>query len=912
MFIIRTYFILLLFHFIFSLLCNELEKFNQISANDENTFEIGLREESCYEYSLSENKNKIGFSFSKILSPSAEVLLYKSKSDIWIKDNLYQGYYDRFLIAENPFKEIDLTDFKDKIFIIVRDSKYSKIYKNTFVLYDNQIPIALKNGIPITMKFFFSDNIYKFIYHSSGNLTFVYSPKVKSKKYISVIYNDITKAEKQIDESDEIYYLKSENNTDKTLFVTIEDFEKGTEDQEFSVIVYEKGMSEFLEIKKNELYYLNYINLNNNDEIQTFYYYYIVGNSIKTNTINLKIDPIANKTNYINVISGFYHSIKEVKSYEFDKVFRLEENRLPIEYDLNSDEFKKIYFQDSDTSYPYRYILFKIEISKLDNYYSPKKIRITVGEEVQDIYYSYIDNYKTQIISKEIKPHFPTYFKLKLNEKEKYIFNSPYPNNTIYIKGDLVKKDENQNIIINTDYFVDEDEIFVFSGISEFTVAIFCSESFKATFYLEKYIENDLYILENLRNNDPFEIKFDENECKANKKKYLLGIYNKEIYTKMNKTFTKYWTSNDGEMNVYYRNNVTLEGQSLFPYLEKYKIGMESFIYINNYLDFFTFTCNKPGSLTLRSQYKIFNETTYKIGQNTINTINIGTEIEILQLTAPIKPPSNFLCFAIFSKNGKKIKISPDFPKLFDETTIEGEKIFTLKIDLYKFEPDQLAIKVNSTENTQIEVVEVIRYNFTEYTILKGNEITRFTDNHFVKFLSEDTKKIKVIIIGLNNVEITYGLVKLFTDNVEYLPMAYQFKDSFIKRKKANAIEIFELDNIYYRKNDNKKYLAFIFSIPNYKYYEFDAQVISSEEKEEKEEKDNSNNNRNNINNSKNWGIIIICIIGGIIIIGIIILIVFFIIKKKENKNKYEMDLENNDSKNNENNENLFRGFNDE
>ena len=899
MLIIRTFFILFIFPFSLSLVCID-GIFNQTLVNNENNFEIGLGNEACYEYSLSQTKNKIGFVFSKINSTSAEVILYKSKSNIEIKDNSYQNYFDRFLISENSYKEIDVTGFEvNKIYIIIRDIKYTKLYKNYFILYDNQIPIVLHDGKPITMKYFFSDNIYRFVYHSKSNITFVYSSKIKLKKYISITYNSKNKLENQIDDTDIILYLKSEDYTDKYLYVTVEDIEQGTEDQEFSVIVYEKGITEFFEIKKNEMINLNYINLNKDDEIQTFFYYYILGDSTASNTINFKLDSLVNQTKYINIISGFYHSNKELKSDEFEKNFHLDENRLPIEYDLNSDEYKKIYFQDNDISYPYRYIFFKIEISKLEKYYSPKTIIITIGEQVQEIKYIYsnISNYQTQIIEREIKPYFPTYFKLKLNPKENYIFNSPYPKNTIYIIGDLLSRDENQNIIINKNYFVDEDEIFIFSGIEEFTVAVFCTESFKATFYLEKYLENELYILENMRNTEPVEIKFEENDCKTKRKKYLLGIYNKEIYSKINKTYSKYWTTNDGEMNVFYRNNITLEGKSLFPILEKYKIKMDNLIYINNYLDFFTFICDKPGTLTIRSPYKIFNETTYKIGQNTISTLNISTEIEVLQLTTPVKPPSNYLCFAIFSKNGKKIQIFPDFPNLFNETFIEGDKIFTLKIDLYKFEPDQLAIKVKAEEKTQIEVVEVIRYNFTEYTILRSNEMTHFSDNHFVKFLNEKTKKIKVIIKGLNNVEVTYGLVKLFTDNVEYLPMAYQFKDSVIKRKLGNN-EIIEINNTFSKNNDdNKKYIAFIFSIPSYIYYEFDAQVIQD-----------IKSNINNENNNKS--IIILVVIGIIIILALIILVLIFFVKKKENKSKFEMEV--NDLDNNPiEKDNLFKGFND-
>ena len=51
----------------------------------------------------------------------------------------------------------------------------------------------------------------------------------------------------------------------------------------------------------------------------------------------------------------------------------------------------------------------------------------------------------------------------------------------------------------------------------------------------------------------------------------ILGIYDKETYIKKNITYTKYWTSDDGEMNVYYRNNINLERGSLFPFSEEYK-----------------------------------------------------------------------------------------------------------------------------------------------------------------------------------------------------------------------------------------------------------------------------------------------------------------------------------------------------
>lgn len=871
--LIKNFLILILFPLSLSHTCLE-GNFLPTLVNEENIFAVGPNSEGCFLYLLSKTKNKISLIFPKMISPSAEIVIYKSKSDISMKDNSYVNYVDRFLASENTFKEIDVKDFDQYIFIIIRDHNFSEEYSNKFILYDTQIPIPLHDGKPITMKYFFSTNIYNFVYMSKGNFTFIYSSKVKLKKYINATYNNQTKIERKIDETDEILYLKSYEPTEKYFYFTVEDIEPGTEDQEFSVIVYEGGIFKFNEIERNKKYTINYINCNKLDEPQIFFFYYLLGDLKGSNTINFKLDPAAYKTDYIKIVSGSFHSDKELKDDDFEKYFHFDKNKFPIEYDLDSEIYKKIYFQDTDTSYAYRYIFFKVEIYKLNNYYSPQNFLVTVGEEMSVIEYINMIFFSNNVITKIIKPYFPTYFKIILNPKERYIFVSPYPKNTIYIEGDLVKRDENQNIIVNKDYYTDEDEVFAFTGLSEFTVAVFCSESFEANFYIERYNENDLIILENFRNNDPISITFRQDECAVNKKKYIVGIYNKEYYTKLNKTFVKYWTTKDGEMRAYYRNNITVEGKNLFPYAKKYSIEKEEYIYINNYVDFFTFTCIKAGTLTLRSTFKIFNETTHKIGQNTLNRIKIGSETEIVQLTSPIKPPVNYLHCAIFSCYGKKIKIYPDTPELFKETTIENDNIFTLKIDLSKFEPDQLAIKVKAEDKTEIEVVEIIKYNYTEYTVIKDNKMTHLTDNLFVRFLNNNSQKIKVTIKGLAGVPIAYGIVKLFTYDVDFLPYPTQFKDTII-RKTASEVENLEIQNNFYGVNDNKKYTAFIFAITNFKYYEFDAQVIEGDE---------SNSGGNSLT-------IILFIIFGTVII-IIVVILYFFVKEKKKENKYEMEVE--------------------
>ena len=878
--------------FTLSKLCKD-EEFNIILSNSLTFYNIGPNTEECFEYTLVTEKKKLSIVFGDSDSLTGEIILYKSLSDISMKNNMYQNYVDRFLISENGFKEVDLDEFDEKVYIIIRDTNFSRLYMSNLTIYDTQIPIEMMEGTPITMKHFVTNDAYHFTYLSSNNLTFVYSSKIKSKKYVTVLYDGDIIEQRKIDDTDQVYYIKSNTTEEKQLNVLIEDIQKGVEDQEFSVVVYEKDYIEFFEITQFEIISLKYINLNCGNEKQTFYYYYLIGNSTQTNTINFKLDPKNNISKYINIVSGSYHSSKQLKEGEFEKFFNLEKNKFPIEYDLDSIEYKKIYFYDNDTSYPYRYLYFKIEISKMEEYYSPKDILITVGAEVENINLTGLINYHTEVIKREVDPFIPTYFKLILNPSATYLFVSPYPENTIYVDGDLINIDKDNNITVNRDLYVDPNEMFSLFDSKEVTIAIFGSEPYEATFYVEKYNSLDMPISEYIRDEDPIDIPFNQIDCNLGRKKYIVGVYNKQDYDENKEKITKYWTSRgEGDFNVYYRNNITLEGESLLPYDDKYKQKKEFTIQTYGYFDFFTVTCNKPGIFSLRSPYLVFDEPTHKIGQNSYNHLEIEYDVNIIQLTAPMRPTANYLYFALYSTEGKKVKIVPDTPKLFNETVIEGDNIFKLKVDLYKFKSDELAIRVNSTSDTNVEAVEVIQYNYTEFTILDDEIWKHITDSQFVKFINRKTKKISVVIKGLKNVTINYALVKVFTDDPNYLPMAYRFKD-YVKVIKCKETEEIEIENTYFgEKDDNKKYLAFIVSIPQAKYFEYEAIVYED------------------LKNQIPWLIIIITAASAIIFVLIICIIIYIVKHKKKDDKKLEMDAENIDSEPLDQ-ENRYKGIND-
>ena len=662
-----------------------------IKLNIQNSFQIAGKKEICYKYQLGESKNKISLYFSKINSNTAEVIIYKNIEDISLKEDYYQNYDERYKIFENIFKEINVKNYGEYVYIIIRDPKNFEIQVSSVILYDSEVPILLLDGQPQTIKYFMSTNIYRFSFNSTKNITFIYSSKVKAKKNVTINYDYTqetyikTDQLNQIDTTDIIFYSNKNSSNIGYLTVNVMDIEPGVEDQEFSVIVYEKGIVEYNEIKQFDNISINYINLDKNDEKQKFYFYYDLNSSTSSNTINFDIDPISKNNGYINILSGTYHSNKKINEDECEKYFNFDKpNFFPIEYDINSDNYKRIYYHDNDTSFPYRYIYIKIEISKLD-YYSPKSMSISIGNEVKVINLRNVANYKAEIILQKVNSEYPSYFKLLLDPNERYIFYSPFPDNSLYVKGDILTKDENnKKYIVNKEYFENKNEIFFLWDLSEFTVRIFGENIFSTTFYVEKYDPEDVIINEYSRNEEPIEIKMEEEYCKNNKRKYILGIYDKDSYKKDNKKIAKYWTSEEDTMSVYYRSDLVLEGESIFPVIDKYKQKEETSIILNNYMDFFTFSCIRPGSIFIRSIYRSFDEFTSTIMFNTISTISIGVEIEILQLTAPLKYVSDFLFFAIMSNNGKKIKIMPNEPELFNETIIEGNELFTYKINLKK------------------------------------------------------------------------------------------------------------------------------------------------------------------------------------------------------------------------------------
>ena len=867
---IKVFCLLLLIHLSLSDYCADVA-FDDLQENVHQEFQVSPGNEMCLRYLLSDQKSKISLMFFGSNSPSSEVVIYKSPSDIRLKDDSYEGYEERFLIDENEFKEIDVSDYDEYAYIIIRDTKDEDTNRGTFILYDSEMPIPLIKGQPLNMKRFMEGKSYEFTYTSSNNLTFVFSTKVKSKKYVTVKYGGETKVDKKLYDTDEILYLINPDSTVKDLDVVVEEIEPGKENEDFSVVLYENGPNEFIEIVQNEEKTINYLNLDKKGEKQSFFFYYSLNDQYESNTINFKLDPLASEKKYINISAGIYHSSKSLNKQEMEFNFHFDKNDLPIEYDRDSNIFKRIYFKDEEKSFKYRYVFFKVEISNLNEYFGSKDFIITIGDELEVIDLRSVDFYKAEIIDFEIEALFPKYYQLLLDPNERYIFTSPVPECSMFLEGDLLIKNEtNHTLSVNHNYQDDPDELFGLWDYSNFTIRIFGEELIRKKIYIEKFKADEVLINEVTRNDYPLDIELTQEDCRLGKRKYVVGIFNKTLYPKEDEiVITKFWTIlKEGEMTLYYRDNILLEGDSLFPIDKEYEVEKDKTFALDNYIDFFTITCTKPGIFSLRSLHKEYSETTITINQNSIDVTSIeGNETTVILLSAPIKPPTEYLYFSLLSVEGEPITIEPDTPGMFNTTTIKGDQLFTLKIKLADFKVDELAVRVNSTERAVIEFLEVIRYNFTEYTVIESDGKTTLKSNHFIRFYDKniDQIKVKVSFNDLNLVPVSYGFVRLSTDDTNYLPLASQFQEEYnITRKNLLNNEEIIVKNPFKDVKDNKKYLAFIFSIQRYESHEYSIEIGEISE-----------------GGGNTILIIILIIVGIIVVVGVIALIIFFIGKRK-------------------------------
>jgi hypothetical protein len=264
---------------------------------------------------------------------------------------------------------------------------------------------------------------------------------------------------------------------------------------------------------------------------------------------------------------------------------------------------------------------------------------------------------------------------------------------------------------------------------------------------------------------------------------------------------------------------------------------------------------------------KIFKETTHDVSQNSINQFEIFLGTEIIQLFSPIKDASPHIYLSILTLSENEIKISPDTPGLFKETTIDSKsKYFSLEIDTKKYKMDQMAIKLTSNSNNNVEVIEATDCPYCIYQEIsneKSEKNLEINKNNFVIFMGEKVTSFSIIINNLEDEEVAYGIVDLPSNNIKYIPLAYSFKT--IKREKLD--EIFNVTiEVESKKDQFKPYKAFVFSLISDKLINYNVDLKFRYK-----------------SNEKLFGIILIISLGVAFIISFAITL-YFVLKRKRKR----------------------------
>ena len=842
-----------IFYFFFLLCisyCAE-EDYIEIESMVKEQFNVNENKKAYFKYRLGDEKGPIGLYFHLANLYTVKVSIYKHFDEEPILS---------YLLAENQFKEIDTTDFDEYVYILIEET-YKYFYKDYITIYDPNKIIELKSEEPLIINNFLSNNKYEINFYSEENITLIYNTNntENNKRMITIIYENNFTIIYQGDVSQYKFELPPGE-----INIIIENCQE-TEDEEiimkqdFSLIVYEmKNQYGFNEIIQNEKKTTKYIY---NNEKQEFNYYVDITNIKNSNTLNFKLNfkyfLVRNNTRFFSNI--IYLDDKISDSDLANNIPK--ENKLPFSYDEDSDEFLRIYFKDEKNDKKYKYLLVKVEIEENEYYIGSKEIEVSLGNQTEIVELNELKYNEAYSIKKKLTNYIPIYFKMMLDSNEIYLLTSQNEDLTTFIKGDLLN-DKNE---INKNYLNTANEIIILKNISELTIRMFGSTTKDLIYYIEKVEQTKLMYAENERNNEIFQIS--GNNCKKGEAIYVLGTYDYESYAYGELSVNYYATFDSGNYEVYYTNNISLNGKSLFP-LENKKIDFNQIIPLNNNIDLFTVKCKEAGLMSIRPVYKTFDEKTHLIEDNSINNITLFDHSEIIQLSTSLGQNKGIAYFSILSLDGETINISPDTVGLFNNTNIKDDKLFSGSADLSKYKMDQLAIRVNcSSLEKNIEIIEKIPNKYNNYTIIsEGNYKNISFYNLYIEIKDKKTS-VKIEFENLN-ANISYGMIQSASKDSNYLLTADKY---YGKYPNISLIEINNTNktiNCNYTEIYNKKpYLFCLVSILDHKnIYNYNAKVNVYE--------------NNDMDDST--VLIVFILLLSAIILGFIILAIYMIVIKRK------------------------------
>ena len=834
-------------------------EYEDIETYTKTKFSVNKEKAAYFKYFLGEEKGPIGLEFLLAKLYTVQVSIYKSLED----DKPIQ-----YFLAQEPFKEIDTSEFGEYIYIVIEETS-SYFYEDYITIYNPKVKIELTPGEPLTINNFLSNNKYTISLSSANDILLLYNTLNEGNNTRKIT---ISNGNETIIEKGEDSYYKLDL-TPGEVEISVENFvqkegEEVAPNQDFSLIFYEKTKAYgFSDLVKNTIKTTKYIH---SDQVQTFYYYADISEDVLSNTINFKLFfkyyVYKNNTNFYTKI---IYLNEEITDSDLEENIPTE-NELPFGYDVDSDEFLRIYFRDEKKDTKYKYLLVKVEIIEDQYYIGSHNMEVSIGDQVQ-VYDRTEDEYnKAKEINTKLNDYIPTYLQLKLDSNEMYLLTSQNQELTTYIIGDLLD-DNNQ---INENYLINTNEIIILSNINELTIKLFGSTTKDINIIVEKINKDQLLFAENDRNNNIFEISMDEDECNNVGVKYVLGTFDYEKYAYGEITVNYYATADSGDFLVYFKDYAKIEDETLFPQRESTLQELNTRIVLNKNLDLFTVKCKKAGTMSIRPEYKTFDETTHIIEQNGIEQILLHDYSEMVQLTTSLGQNTGIVYFSILSLDKQTMNITSDTPGVFDNATISNEP-FIGSANLSEYKMDQLAIKVkaNSLDNN-IEVTEIIHNKYNTYKKLEEGDNNNINEYNAYIQIKNTTQKVNLIIDKLKNKKISYGVIKTAINDENYLNVANNYTNTTEKEIKEDDEKIV-VENIYKDNKDIiKPYLYLVISVLNKEdniNYNINVEIEKNKDDEDDDDEDNTT------------ALIVVILLFVAILVGSITLAIFMLVIKKRN-----------------------------
>lgn len=241
-----------------------------------------------------------------------------------------------------------------------------------------------------------------------------------------------------------------------------------------------------------------------------------------------------------------------------------------------------------------------------------------------------------------------------------------------------------------------------------------------------------------------------------------------------------------------------------------------------------------------------------KIPGNILKRINlIGNKSIILELNYT---HNNINYISIISINDCNFILESEVSELNCNKTNKFKKEVNMTVN---YSP--VTINIKSEKNNTIDIINIIKDKKSSYFEIENEDQKYNVENYnFVKFLSEERNKVEIKFKDAKEGKYRYGIVELESEDINYIPKAFYFEarnESIEEEHKLEKEISIECKKI---KIDEKKNIAFIFSI----------------ETEEDIGEYTVNFNKDIMNNF---------LIGCIILALIFAIITFFLIRRKQN-----------------------------